>query len=70
MSVFWNTTTVFGTWTTSGSGNNIEVIIDIPALPLCNNNWVLREVKNCTNETEIEYVIKNLKKAYDEVILK
>ena len=55
MSVFWNTTTVFGTWTTSGSGNNIEVIIDIPALPLCNNNWVLREVKNCTNETEIDF---------------
>ena len=54
MSVFWNTTTVYGTWVASGTGNNIEIIIDIPALPLCNNNWVLREVKNCTNETEID----------------
>ncbi len=54
LSVFWNTTTVYGTWTVNGSGNNIEVIIDIPALPLCNNNWILREVKNCSVETEVD----------------
>jgi hypothetical protein len=54
LSVSWNTTTVFGTWIASGSGNNLELIIDIPALPLCNNNWVLREVKNCSDETEID----------------
>jgi hypothetical protein len=54
MSVFWNTTTVYGTWIADGSGNAIEIIIDIPALPLCNNNWILREIKNCTDETEID----------------
>ncbi|MFK7832566.1 MAG: hypothetical protein AB8B52_04750 [Winogradskyella sp.] len=54
MDVSWNTTTVSGTWVTSGSENNIEIIINIPALPLCNNNWVLQEVKNCSNETEID----------------
>lgn len=54
MSVFWNTTTVYGTWTTSGSGNNLEVIIDVPALPLCNNNWILHEIENCSDETKID----------------
>ena len=54
LTVFWNTITVSGTWTASGSSNAIEIIIDIPALPLCNNNWVLREVKNCSAETEID----------------
>ncbi|BAO75744.1 hypothetical protein [Winogradskyella sp. PG-2] len=54
MSVFWNTTTVYGTWIANGSGNAIEVIIDVPALPLCNNNWIIREIKNCSDETEID----------------
>lgn len=54
LSVSWNTTTVSGTWSASGSGNSIEIDVDIPALPLCNNNWILREIKNCTNETEID----------------
>ncbi|EDP71024.1 hypothetical protein FBALC1_01032 [Flavobacteriales bacterium ALC-1] len=54
LSVFWNTTTVYGTWVASGSDNNIEVIIDIPALPLCNNNWIVQEVRNCSVETEID----------------
>lgn len=54
MEVSWNMTTVSGTWITSGSENNIEIIIDIPALPLCNNNWIVQEVKNCSNETEID----------------
>ncbi len=55
MSVFWNTTTVFGTWTASGSGNNLEVIIDVPALPLCNNNWILHEIENCSDETKVDF---------------
>lgn len=54
LSVFWNTTTVFGTWQVSGAGNTIELVINIPELPLCNNNWILREVKNCSDETEID----------------
>lgn len=54
MSVSWNTTVVYGTWIASGSANALEVVIDIPSLPLCNNNWILREVKNCSEETEID----------------
>lgn len=54
MSVYWNTTTVYGTWTTSGSGNNLEVLIDVPDLPLCNNNWILHEIENCSDETKID----------------
>jgi hypothetical protein len=54
LSVFWNTTTVFGTWIASGSGNAIEIEINIPSLPLCNNDWILREIKNCSDETEID----------------
>ncbi|WP_299120845.1 hypothetical protein [uncultured Winogradskyella sp.] len=54
MSVYWNSTTVYGTWTTSGSGNNLEVLIDVPSLPLCNNNWIVHEIENCTDETKID----------------
>ena len=50
VSVFWNTTTVFGTWSTIGAGNNISVLIDIPALPLCNNNWNLQEISTNTDD--------------------
>ncbi|WP_426431718.1 hypothetical protein ACPX19_04370 [Winogradskyella sp. HB-48] len=57
MSVYWNTTTVYGTWIASGLGNNLEIIIDVPALPLCNNNWILQEIKNCTDTTEVNFIV-------------
>jgi len=57
MSVYWSSIIEYGTWTASGSGNNIEVIINVPALPLCNNNWILQEIKNCTDDTEINFVV-------------
>lgn len=57
MSVFWNTTTVYGSWTASGSGNNLEITIDVPALPLCNNNWILQEIKNCSYDTEVNLIV-------------
>ena len=59
MSVFWNTTTVYGTWTATGSGNSLEILINVPALPLCNNNWILQEIKNCSDDTEINLVVGN-----------
>ena len=34
-----------GTWTATGTGNDITVVIDIPNLPPCNNNWILHEMK-------------------------
>ena len=52
LSVYWNTTTVYGTWTANGSGNSLEVLIDVPSLPLCNNNWILHEIENCTDKTK------------------
>ena len=59
LSVFWNTTTVMGNWTASGSGNNLEVLINVPSLPLCNNNWILQEIKNCSEATEINLTVGN-----------
>jgi hypothetical protein len=59
MSVFWNTTTVFGTWSASGTGDNLEILIDVPSLPLCNNTWILQEIKNCSNDTEINLTVGN-----------
>tara|TARA_R100001369_G_scaffold27484_4_gene49557 strand:- start:13136 stop:14161 length:1026 start_codon:yes stop_codon:yes gene_type:complete len=55
LTVYWNSTTVFGTWITNGNGNNLEVIIDIPSLPLCNNNWILQEIRTCSVETEVDF---------------
>ncbi|MEH6535691.1 MAG: hypothetical protein V7719_04815 [Psychroserpens sp.] len=54
ITVEWNTTMVNGTWSTSGSENNITVIINIPALQLCNNNWNLHEVENNGSETKVD----------------
>lgn len=54
LSVYWNATTVYGTWSTSGTENNITVVIDIPALPLCNHNWILHEIETSGNATKID----------------
>ena len=43
-----------GTWSTSGSGNNITVVIDIPSLPDCNNNWILHEIEESLGETNVD----------------
>ena len=60
MSVYWNTITVYGTWVASGTGNNLEVLINVPSLPLCNNNWILQEVKNCSEDTELDFRVGNI----------
>ncbi|WP_142783558.1 hypothetical protein [Changchengzhania lutea] len=46
ISVSWSSTTVNGTWTAAGTGNNITVTINIPSLPYCNNDWVLHEISD------------------------
>ena len=43
-----------GTWSASGSGNNIVVQINIPDLPYCNNDWYLHEMETDDDETEID----------------
>jgi hypothetical protein len=57
VSVYWNSTTVYGTWSTTGTANNIEVIIDIPALTLCNNNWELQEINTSTGLTKVDLIL-------------
>jgi hypothetical protein len=47
--------TDYGTWTTSGTGNNIQVVIDIPDLPYCNNNWNLHEIEQYSGETKVDF---------------
>lgn len=44
-----------GTWTASGTANNIMVIIDIPTLPDCNNEWILHEIEENPGETKIDF---------------
>ncbi len=59
LSVYWSGITVEGTWVANGTGNNLEVLIDVPSLPLCNNNWRLQEVKNCSINTELDFRVGN-----------
>lgn len=54
LTVTWNTTTFTGTWSISGSGNNITVTINIPDLPHFNTNWYLHEIEKNNNETKIK----------------
>jgi len=44
VSVYYGTNTDYGTWTATGSANNLIVMINVPDLPYCNNNWVLHEI--------------------------
>ncbi len=53
VSSYWSGITVYGTYTASGSGNNITVSINIPQLPYCNNNWILHEISKYT-ETKVD----------------
>ncbi len=51
----FNGTTFSGTWSATGSGNNIIVTINIPSLPDCNNNWLLHEIEvNNSGETKVD----------------
>lgn len=50
----YNTNQYPGTWSSSGSGNDITVVIDIPTLPDCNNNWILHEIEENPGETNID----------------
>ncbi|WP_435622837.1 hypothetical protein [Flagellimonas sp.] len=43
-----------GTWETSGSGNDITVVIDIPDLSDFNASWNLHEIEQEVGESEVE----------------
>ncbi|MBT8287173.1 MAG: hypothetical protein HKN00_05865 [Flavobacteriaceae bacterium] len=53
ISVDTGSNTYPGTWTSAGSGNNIVVTIDIPALPDCNDAWLLHEIEQGA-ETDVD----------------
>lgn len=59
LSVFWNSITVYGTWTTAGTANNITVILDVPNLPLCNAEWHLQEIENNDSDTKLDLRVGN-----------
>lgn len=59
ISVYWSGYQANGTWTTSGSGNNLTVVINIPNLPYCNNNWILHEIQSYSGETRVDFRVEN-----------
>lgn len=50
-----NGNTITGTWSVSGSANNIDFVIDIPALPDFSGTWNLQEIEQESGEKEIEF---------------
>ena len=54
VSAYSGGSTVYGTWESTGTANDIVVTIDIPSLPLCNNNWHLQEIDENDDDTKID----------------
>ncbi len=48
-------TTFTGTWSASGSGNNINFVIDIPSLPDFNGSWNLHEIEQESGEVKVDF---------------
>jgi hypothetical protein len=55
ISVYWSGITAYGIWSARGSRNDMTVVIDIPDLPYCNNNWELHEIQSYSGETRIDF---------------
>jgi hypothetical protein len=43
-----------GTWESSGTGNSISVVINIPNLSDFNASWTLHEIEQSTNDTDVD----------------
>ncbi len=43
-----------GTWSAAGSGNNIDVFINIPGLPDVNDTWNLHEIEQQPGESKVD----------------
>jgi len=54
ITVVENTTTWNGSWSASGTANDIDVIININGLPDFNASWNLHEIEQELGETEVE----------------
>jgi len=51
--------TYSGTWSSSGTGENITFIIDIPSLTDFNGNWILHEIEGTGSQEKIELRMNN-----------
>jgi hypothetical protein len=60
-----STETFNGTWSASGSGQNIIVIIDIPSLPDFNASWDLHEIEEDDGETKVDLRIGDDRLRFD-----
>jgi hypothetical protein len=49
-----NGSTITGTWSASGTGNNISFVINIPDLTDFNRSWILHEIEQESGEAEFE----------------
>lgn len=58
ISVYWSGITAYGTWSASGIGNDMTVVINIPDLPYCNNNWTLHEIQSYSGETRVDFRVE------------
>lgn len=56
--VSYSNTNSFGTWVVSGTKNDIKVTINIPDLPLCNNEWRLHEISEYSKK-RIDFRVNN-----------
>ena len=54
-----------GTWDANGSGNNITVNINIPALPDFNNNWILHEIKQENGGNKVDLRLSDDRLRYE-----
>ena len=54
MNVTWNGNTYSGTWTASGSGNNIQVVLTISDLSDLEATWTLHEIELENGESKVD----------------
>ena len=59
ISVQENANIFSGTWSTSGSGINMVVVIDIPLLPDFNASWNLHEIHSTATEDKVDLRLPN-----------
>jgi hypothetical protein len=43
-----------GTWSATGTGNNIDVVINVPGLPDVNDTWNLHEIEQQPGESKVD----------------
>lgn len=54
LSVTYGSNTIYGTWSTADNNGTTIVVINIPSLPYCNNDWILHELDAPPGETKVD----------------